>query len=70
MKRACLHMQKDPEEPFRWSEDFGYYLQKTKGAFMGIGCGVNHPALHTMEYEFEDSIIEPAIEMYKEILKG
>ena len=59
-----------PEEPFRWSEDFGYYLRKTKGAFMGIGCGVNHPALHTMEYEFEDSIIEPAIEMYKGILKG
>lgn len=57
-----------PDEPFRWSEDFGYYLQKTKGAFMGIGCGAAHPALHTMEYEFEDEIIEPVIEMYKGIL--
>ena len=57
-----------PEEPFRWSEDFGYYLQKTKGAFMGIGCGKNHAALHTMEYEFEDGIIESVIELYREIL--
>ena len=55
------------KEPFRWSEDFGYYLQKTKGAFIGIGCGVNHPALHTMEYEFNDEIMESAIEIYKGI---
>ena len=59
-----------PDEPFRWSEDFGYYLQKTRGAFMGIGCGVDHPALHTMEYEFEDEIIESVIEMYKGIAEG
>lgn len=57
-----------PDEPFRWSEDFGYYLQKTRGAFMGIGCGVDHQALHTMEYEFEDEIIESVIEIYREIL--
>ncbi len=57
-----------PDEPFRWSEDFGYYLQRTNGAFMGIGCGENHPALHTMEYEFEDGIIEAVIEVYKGLL--
>ena len=55
------------KEPFRWSEDFGYYLQKTKGAFIGIGCGVSHPALHTMEYEFNDEIMESVIEIYKGI---
>ena len=55
------------KEPFRWSEDFGYYLQKTKGAFIGVGCGVDHPALHTMEYEFDDEIIESVIGIYKEI---
>ena len=37
---------------------------------MGIGCGVDHPALHTMEYEFEDEIIESVIEMYKGIVEG
>lgn len=57
-----------PEEPFRWSEDFGYYLQKTKGAFMGIGCGVDHPGLHTDEYEFEDNIIMQVIEIYSSLV--
>jgi amidohydrolase len=57
-----------PEEPFRWSEDFGYYLQKTRGAFIGVGCGKSYPALHTMEYEFEDGIIGAVIELYKRII--
>lgn len=57
-----------PATPFRWSEDFGYYLQQTKGTFFGVGCGGNHAGLHTMEYEFEDDIIEPVIDLYKEIL--
>ena len=57
-----------PAIPFRWSEDFGYYLQHTKGAFFGVGCGKYHADLHTMEYEFEDDIIEPVIDLYKEIL--
>ena len=57
-----------PDEPFRWSEDFGYYLQKTRGVFWGIGCGENHPGFHTAAYEFEDGIIDTAIEIYKNIL--
>ncbi len=69
--RVCAQRQGQdvvrPAEPFRWSEDFGHYLEKTKGAFYGIGCGVQHPALHTMEYEFEDGIIEPAIGMFRTI---
>ncbi len=58
----------NPSEPFRWSEDFGYYLQKTKGAFIGIGCGEDHPGLHTPEYEFNDEIIASVIELYQGIL--
>lgn len=54
-----------PQTPFRWSEDFGYYLQKTNGAFIGVGCGENHAGLHTMEYEFEDDIIGSVIGLYK-----
>lgn len=46
--------------PFRWSEDFGQYLKRTKGAMFGIGSGVNHPQLHTNEYDFPDDIIEIA----------
>ncbi len=58
----------NPSEPFRWSEDFGYYLQKTRGAFIGIGCGEDHPGLHTPEYEFNDEIIASVIELYQGIL--
>lgn len=57
-----------PKEPFRWSEDFGYYLQHIKGAFFGIGCGKNHAGLHTMEYEFEDSMIGTVIDIYKMLI--
>ncbi len=53
-----------PPEPFRWSEDFGHYLRRTRGAFMGIGCGETHAALHTMEYEFADEIIEAGVRVF------
>lgn len=48
------------DTPFRWSEDFGQYLKTTKGAMFGIGSGLNHPQLHTAEYDFPDDIIETA----------
>ena len=56
------------QEPMRWSEDFGHYLQKTKGAFFGIGCGKEHTGLHTAGYEFDDEIIESAITMYLQLV--
>lgn len=55
------------KEPFRWSENFGYYLKKTRGAFFGVGCGAGHAGLHTPEYEFNDGIMETVLELYKEI---
>lgn len=57
------------EEPFRWSEDFGYYLKAAKGAFFGIGDGEAYPQLHTENYEFPDEIIDTAIRMFTGILK-
>lgn len=57
------------EEPFRWSEDFGYYLQRTKGAFFGIGCGEEHADLHTLEYDFEDEIAEDVLALYQELIR-
>ena len=51
-------------EPMRWSEDFGYYLQETKGAFFGVGDGEDHAQLHTAGFEFPDEIIETAVKMF------
>ncbi|MCQ2509508.1 MAG: amidohydrolase [Lachnospiraceae bacterium] len=56
-----------PEETFRWSEDFGYYLQKTKGAIFGVGAGTDHPGLHTANYEYNDAITESVLKLYKKL---
>lgn len=53
------------EEPFRWSEDFGLFLKNTKGCFFGIGAGEEWSALHTPEYEFNDAIIERAVDLFR-----
>jgi len=55
--------------PFRWSEDFGKYTAKYKGAMFGIGAGKDHAALHTKEYDFPDEIIEPAVKMFSGIIE-
>ena len=67
IRRAALENHKKiiiPPEPFRWSEDFGYYLQETRGAFFGIGAGENHPQLHTEDYSFPDEIMETVLDLY------
>ena len=52
----------------RWSEDFGYYLQKARGCFFGIGAG--HIAeLHTDGYEFNDEVIPFALKVFTELAK-
>ena len=49
------------EEPMRWSEDFGWYLQSVPGMFFGIGAGETCPGLHTAGYAFDDAVIAPAV---------
>jgi amidohydrolase len=43
------------EEPFRAGEDFGFYLDYTKGCYLGIGAGESHPDLHTKDYYFNNN---------------
>ena len=52
------------EVPMRWSEDFGHYLKKCKEAFFGIGAGKDHPALHTITYEYPDDLLEKTAEAF------
>lgn len=61
---ACM----EAKEPLRWSEDFGWYLKKTKGMFFGIGAGKDCPALHTADYEFPDEVAEAAMEAFEALL--
>ena len=58
------------DQPFKWSEDFGYYSDEAKTVFFGIGAGKHHPALHNPDYDFPDEIITTAIQMYQSIIKA
>lgn len=55
--------------PFRWSEDFGKFTAKYKGAMFGLGTGKEHPALHSQGYNFPDEIIETGINIFCNIYK-
>jgi len=55
--------------PFRWSEDFGYFLEKFPGALFGLGAGIDQPALHNPDYDFPDKLIDTGIRMFHNIYK-
>lgn len=57
------------EQPFKWSEDFGYYTEHFKGGFFGLGSGSNQPALHNPDFDFPDAIIPTGIQLFTSIYK-
>ncbi len=67
-------MIRNLREPFRWSEDFGHYLEGSRGAFFGLGAGENHVALHDPAYDFPDEITGTGIDLffalYRQLLKS
>lgn len=56
--------------PMRWSEDFGHYLNKKKGAFFGIGAGETHPPLHTEDYEYPDRLLQPTMDAFWKLMNS
>ncbi|MBQ8692882.1 MAG: amidohydrolase [Synergistaceae bacterium] len=63
-------MRLDMPEPWRASEDFGYYTQRRSGAIFYIGNGESWPALHTCSYDFNDNIIANAVNVFLELYKN
>ncbi|ELR68352.1 Putative hydrolase [Fulvivirga imtechensis AK7] len=55
-------------EAFRWSEDFGLFTQKYKGAMFGLGAGESTPDLHNPDYDFPDQITKSGILMFYHII--
>lgn len=55
------------EKPFKWSEDFGHFTAKYRGALFGLGSGIEQPALHNPDYDFPDELIPTGINLYKDI---
>ncbi|MPN55966.1 hypothetical protein SDC9_203650 [bioreactor metagenome] len=62
-RKAGLNCAEIPE-PFRWSEDFGYYGSGAPAVMAGIGAGVNWSQLHTENYTFNDEIIPAALKFF------
>lgn len=56
------------EEPFRWSEDFGYFTAAFKGALFGLGSGVDQPQLHDDGYDYPDELIEIGARLYRSLI--
>lgn len=56
------------EEPFRWSEDFGYFTDRYAGAFFGLGSGVDQPQLHDDGYDYPDALIDIGAKLYRALL--
>lgn len=67
--RAGLKILK-MREPWRASEDFGWYMMRCPGAIFYIGNGENYPPLHTSCYDFNDNIIECAVSVFLELYKN
>jgi metal-dependent amidase/aminoacylase/carboxypeptidase family protein len=56
--------------PFKWSEDFGYYTEKHKACYFGLGSGFNQPQLHNPDFDFPEDIIETGIALFYTIYKS
>ncbi len=61
--RAGLQVSEAPV-PFRWSEDFGLFLQHYPGALFGLGAGQDHPQLHNEYYDFPEELITSGAAVY------
>ena len=52
------------KDMWRASEDFGWYLKECPGAIIYIGNGEDYSPLHTVEYDFNDRILEKAVDLF------
>lgn len=61
VKDTAVKLQLPVQEaatPFKWSEDFGHFTNKYKGALFGMGSGIDQPQLHHSDFNFPDALIE------------
>jgi len=48
------------KQAMKWSDDIGELISRSTGAYFCIGSGENSPQLHNPDYDFPDSLIEIA----------
>ena len=52
------------ENLWKASEDFGHYLKRCSGAMFYIGNGQDYPAVHTDRFDFNDRILNTAVDIF------
>ena len=58
------------EPPAMGSEDFAFYMERTRGCFLWIGNGESSPLLHNSHYDFNDEVALVGASVFVEILNG
>jgi metal-dependent amidase/aminoacylase/carboxypeptidase family protein len=67
-RAAGLEIARPLESPFRWSEDFGWFLRETPGTLVGLGAGEDQPVLHAQDYDFPDALLPLGVRFYEALL--
>ena len=52
------------DHAYPWSEDFGWFTRRFKGAIFGLGAGREHPALHSPGYDFPDELVPVGLGLF------
>lgn len=67
-KRLGIPYREAPN-PYRGSDDFGYYPKLASGAMFEVGAGEECPPIHTVGYDFPDEILPVAVDMLLELTR-
>jgi amidohydrolase len=57
------------DRAYPWSEDFGCFTRRFKGALFGLGAGNDGPALHSPEYDFPDALIPIGLGLFEGLIE-
>ncbi len=60
----------EPAGPFAWSEDFGHFSGLCPAALIGLGAGLETPALHHPTYDFPDPIIAHGVALLEATIRN
>lgn len=67
-RAAGLAVAAPPEQPFRWSEDFGWLLRGARGALICLGAGRARPPLHAGDFDFPDRLLAGAVALWRGVV--
>jgi amidohydrolase len=57
------------DQAYPWTEDFGWFTRRFRGALFGLGAGRDGPALHSPQYDFPDELIPIGIGLFEGLIE-